>query len=44
MAAKARTQKKLPRPELAEAPNEHRRQHTPFTRDVLTPPDFDTRS
>ncbi len=38
MAAKARTQKKLPRPEFAEAPNEHRRQHTPFTRDVLTPP------
>ncbi len=32
------TQKKQPRPELAEAPNEHRRQHTPFTRDVLTPP------
>lgn len=38
MAAKARIQRKLPRQELAEAPNEHRRQHTPFTRDVLTPP------
>ena len=38
MAARARTAKRQPRQELAEAPNEHRLQHTPFTRDVLTPP------
>ncbi len=38
MAARAKTAKKLPRLDLAEAPNEHRRQHTPFTRDILTPP------
>ncbi len=38
MAARAKTAKRLPRQELAEAPTELRRQHTPFTRDVLTPP------
>jgi hypothetical protein len=38
MAARAKTAKRKPRQELAEAPNEHRLQHTPFTRDVLTPP------
>ena len=38
MAAKAKSTKRQPRPELAEAPNEQRRQHTSFTRDVLTAP------
>ena len=38
MAARAKTAKTKPRQELAEAPNEHRLQHTPFTRDVLTSP------
>jgi hypothetical protein len=38
MAARTKTAKRQPRQDLAEAPNEHRRQHTPFTRDVLTPP------
>ena len=38
MAARAKTAKGKPRQDLAEAPNEHRLQHTPFTRDVLTPP------
>jgi hypothetical protein len=38
MAARAKTTKKQPMRDLAEAPTEHRRQHTPFTRDVLTPP------
>ena len=38
MATRAKTAKRQPRQDLAEAPNEHRRQHTPFTRDVLTPP------
>ena len=38
MAAKAKSAKKLPRLDLAEAPNGHRRQHSPFTRDILTPP------
>jgi hypothetical protein len=38
MAARAKTAKRKPRQELAEAPNEHRLQHTPFTRDVLTSP------
>ena len=37
MAAKAKSAKKQPRLDLAEAPNEHRRQHSPFTRDILTP-------
>jgi len=30
--------KKSPKPELSEGPTPHRRQHTPFTRDLLTPP------
>jgi hypothetical protein len=30
--------KKSAAPELSEGPTLHRRQHTPFTRDVLTPP------
>ena len=38
MAAKAKTVKRLPVLDLAEAPTGHRRQHTPFTRDILTPP------
>ena len=38
MAARTKAAKRQPRQELAEAPNEHRRQHTPFTCDVLTPP------
>ncbi len=38
MAARAKAAKRQPRLDLAEAPNEHRRQHTPFTRDILTPP------
>jgi hypothetical protein len=38
MPAKAKPAKRLPGQNLAEAPNEHRRQHTPFTRDILTPP------
>lgn len=38
MAARAKTAKRKPRQELAEAPNQHRLQHTHFTRDVLTPP------
>lgn len=38
MPAKAKTAKRLPGPDLAEAPTRHRRQHTPFTRDILTPP------
>ncbi len=38
MAARAKTAKKRPAHNLAEAPTGHRRQHTPFTRDVLTPP------
>jgi hypothetical protein len=37
MAARTKSAKKLPRCDLAEAPTEHRRQHTPFTRDILTP-------
>jgi hypothetical protein len=37
-AARAKTAKRKPLRELHEAPNEHRLQHTPFTRDVLTPP------
>ena len=38
MAARAKSAKKLPMCDLAEAPTGHRRQHTPFTRDILTPP------
>ena len=38
MAVRAKTAKRKPLRDLAEAPNEHRLQHTPFTRDVLTPP------
>ena len=38
MAAKARPAKKKPRPEPGEGPTGQRRQHTPFTRDLLTPP------
>lgn len=38
MAARAKTAKRQPRQNLAEAPSEHRRQHTAFTRDLLTPP------
>ncbi|MGO9546397.1 MAG: hypothetical protein ACLPPF_16580 [Rhodomicrobium sp.] len=38
MAAKARSAKRPPRPESSEGPAEHRRQHTPFARDILTPP------
>ena len=38
MAVRAKTAKRKPPQDLAEAPNEHRLQHTPFTRDVLTPP------
>jgi len=38
MAAKSRLAKKRPRLELSEGPTDERRQHTPFTRDVLTPP------
>jgi len=30
--------KKMAMAELSEGPTQHRRQHTPFTRDVLTPP------
>jgi hypothetical protein len=38
MSAKAKGAKKRPRLELSEGPAELRRQHTPFTRDILTPP------
>ncbi len=38
MPAKAKTAKRAPKQNLAEAPTEHRRQHTPFMRDILTPP------
>jgi hypothetical protein len=38
MAAKSRLAKKRPRLELSEGPTDERRQHTQFTRDVLTPP------
>jgi hypothetical protein len=38
MPAKAKTAKRLPGQNLAEAPTGHRRQHTPFTRDILTQP------
>ncbi len=38
MAVKAKLAKRKPGPGLSEGPSEHRRQHTPFTRDVLTPP------
>ncbi|MGO9171220.1 MAG: hypothetical protein ACLP7P_04555 [Rhodomicrobium sp.] len=38
MAAKARLAKKRPRLELSEGPTDERRQHTQFTREVLTPP------
>jgi hypothetical protein len=38
MAAKAKSGKRQPRLNLAEEPNEHRRQHSPFTRDILTAP------
>src|SRR5208337_4835904 len=34
----AKPSKKRPRLELSEGPTDERRQHTPFTRDVLTPP------
>jgi hypothetical protein len=37
MATKAKSAKKLPQLNFMEAPNEHRRQHSPFTRDILTP-------
>jgi hypothetical protein len=38
MPVKAKTSGKQPRLNLAEAPNERRRQHTAFTRDILTTP------
>jgi len=38
MAAKAKSAKKRPKLELSEGPAELRRQHTPLTRDILTPP------
>jgi hypothetical protein len=38
MPAKAKTAKRLPTHDVAEAPTGHRRQHTSFTRDILTPP------
>jgi hypothetical protein len=38
VTAKAKHTKAKPRPDLSEGPSGHRRQHTPFTRDVLTPP------
>ena len=38
MAAKARPANKKPRLELSEGPNGQRLKHTPFARDVLTPP------
>ncbi len=38
MTAKAKSARNKPRAELSEGPTEQRRQHTPFTRDVLTPP------
>ncbi len=38
MPAKAKTAKRQPGQNLAEAPTGHRRQHTPFTCDILTPP------
>jgi hypothetical protein len=38
MAAKAKSARKRPRFDLSEGPAELRRQHTPVTRDILTPP------
>jgi hypothetical protein len=38
MAAKAKSGRKQTRLDLAEVPNMHRRQHSSFTRDILTPP------
>jgi hypothetical protein len=38
MSSKPKAATKKPKSELSEVPGEHRRQHTPFTRDVLTPP------
>jgi hypothetical protein len=38
MSAKAKSAKKRPKLDLSEGPAELRRQHTPFTRDILTPP------
>jgi hypothetical protein len=37
MSAKARSAKKRPKLDLSEGPTEARLQHTPFTRDILTP-------
>jgi hypothetical protein len=37
VSAKAKSTKRRQRPELSEGPAELRRQHTPFTRDILTP-------
>jgi len=38
MATKVKPAKKKPGLALLDGPSEHRRQHTPFTRDILTPP------